>query len=208
MRHPHGLRAASAAAAVSPYGVPLGGGFYAGDISHTANGVATHKLIVAPYANVILTSWKTSNTLSGGASSTFNGAANSAALNNADHPAAQYCETVTIGGFSDWYLPALYELDIAYQNLKPTTDANSTSAGINPYAVPPRASNRTAGVPGRTSAAAFQSGGAEAFLATNHWTSTEINETISYQMPFQNGFFGTGTKISMLVVRPFRKVAV
>jgi hypothetical protein len=44
----------------------------------------------------------------------------------------------SIGGFTDWYLPARYELDIAYFNLKPSTQANDTSWGSNVYSVPQR----------------------------------------------------------------------
>jgi hypothetical protein len=107
-----------------------------------------------------------------------------------DHPAAQFCENLSIGGYSDWYLPARYELDIAYENLKPTTASNNTSWGINPYSVPERTVNRTAGAPAQTSVAAFQSGGAEAFvaattgrprsslpLARGYWASTLATRT-------------------------------
>jgi hypothetical protein len=100
-----------------------------------------------------------------GTSSEYDGAANTANMADASHPAAQYCEGLSIGGYSDWYLPARYELDIAYENLKPTTTSNSTSWGINDYSVPKRTVNRTAGAPAQTSIAAFQTGGAEAFVA-------------------------------------------
>jgi hypothetical protein len=47
-----------------------------------------------------------------------------------DHPAAQFCVNLSIGGFTDWYLPARYELDIAYFNLKPSLQtANSYKLG-------------------------------------------------------------------------------
>jgi hypothetical protein len=109
--------------------------FFAGYISHTANSVATHALIVAPAATgasgtgyTITTNlqWKTTNTTTAGTTSSFDGAANSANMNNASHPAAQFCEGLSIGGYTDWYLPARYELEIAYYNLKPTTGSNNT----------------------------------------------------------------------------------
>jgi hypothetical protein len=188
MRHPHGLRAA-AAAGLPAIGAAYQGGFFAGTISHTDDGVATHALIVAPAATgatgtgYTLTTnkqWKTTNTTTAGTTSPFDGAANSANMNNASHPAAQFCEDLSIGGYSDWYLPARYELDIAYENLKPTTDSNNTSWGINPYSVPERTVNRTAGAPAQTSVAAFQSGGAEAFVADYHWSSTEDSSTLAW----------------------------
>lgn len=192
-------------------GAAYQGGFFAGYISHTANGVATHALIVAPLAsgyNLGLLEWKTSNTSTAGTTSTFNGSVNSANMNDANHPAAQYCEGLTIGGYSDWYLPALYELDIAYENLKPNTDSNSTSYGINAYSVPVRASNRTAGAPARTTVTAFQSGGAEAFVAGRHWSSTEDSATTAWALHFSDGIQVNFTKGTYSYVRAFRKVAL
>ena len=132
-------------------------------------------------------------------------------MNNASHPAAQYCEGLTIGGYSDWYLHARYELDIAYENLKPTTDSNSTSHGINDYSVPKRTANRSAGTPAQTSIAAFQSGGgAEAFVADYHWSSTEISATGAWVLTFLDGYQLSGSKTNVLsfYVRAFRKFAL
>ena len=219
MRHPHGLRSA-AAAGLPAIGAAYEGGFFAGYISHTANGVATHALIVAPaatgatgtgYTLTTMKQWKTSNTTTAGTTSDFNGSANSANMNDANHPAAQFCETLSIGGYTDWYLPARYELDIAYENLKPTTESNNTSWGINAYAVPARASNRTAGAPARTSLAAFQSGGAEAFVDTPHWSSTEGSATTAWELFFGGGVQVNGTfdpKTGPRRVRAFRKIAL
>ena len=134
----------SPAAPVLPaIGAAFGGGFFAGTISHTADGVATHALIVAPAASGYngqgALQWKTTDTTTAGTNSTFDGYANTAAMETAglaNHPAANYCRGLTIGGFTDWYLPARDELDIAYENLKPYTYNNSTSWGINDYSVP------------------------------------------------------------------------
>jgi len=214
MRHPHGLRAAAGVPTGPNIGGAYQGGFFAGYISHTANGVATHGLIVAPaasgYNGGSPLQWKTSNTSTTGTSSSYDGASNSANMNNASHPAAQYCEGLTIGGYSDWYLPARYELDIAYENLKPTTDSNNTSYGINDYSVPKRTANRSAGTPAQTSIAAFQSGGgAEAFVAGIHWSSTEGSATNAWRLFFSDGTqnFLSG-KGNGLYVRAFRKFAL
>jgi hypothetical protein len=220
MRHPHGLRAAAGVGGFdpnTPIGTAIEGGYFAGLISHTANSVATHALIVAPAATgasgtdyTITTNlqWKTAATTTVGTTSPFDGAANSANMNNASHPAAQFCEGLSIGGYSDWYLPARYELDIAYENLKPTTDSNSTLWGINPYSVPERTGNRTAGAPARTSVAAFQSGGAEAFVAAVHWSSTEDSSTNAWRLTFGAGGHGSTDKTTSFRVRAFRKVAL
>lgn len=199
----------------------LEGGYFAGYISHTANGVATHALIVAPAATgatgtggYTLTDdkeWKTSNTTTTGTTSLFDGAANTAAMVTAgitDHGAANFCNGLSIGGYSDWYLPARYELDIAYYNLKPTTASNSTGYGTNAYSVPARGSNYTAGDPAQTSVAAFQSGGSEAFVADSHWSSTENNSTTAWVLLFSNGSQSNSEKTRYRRVRAFRKVAV
>jgi hypothetical protein len=139
-------------------GESFGGGYFAGYISHTADGNPTHALIVAPrlegatgtgYTLTTLLNWKTTNTGTANTLSDFDGAANTAAMVTAgiaDHPAANFCKNLSIGGFSDWYLPARYELDIAYFNLKPGTGANDTAWGSNIYSVPRRNNNNTRSV--------------------------------------------------------------
>ena len=199
-------------------GSSLGGGFFAGYISHTANGVATHALIVAPAATgatgtgYTLTTnkqWKTSNTTTAGTTSTYDGASNSANMNNASHPAAEFCETLSIGGYTDWYLPARDELEIAYYNLKPTTSINFTSSGINAYSVPARGSNYTAGTPAQTTVTAFQTGNSEAFVANQyHWSSTEYSSTNAGLLIFNDGRQNDDTKDNTRLVRAFRKLAL
>lgn len=212
MRHPHGLRAAAGVDTELQIGDAYEGGFFAGYISHTDNSVATHGLIVAPaasgYNGKATLQWKTSSTSTADTTSPFDGAINSANMNNASHPAAQYCEGLSIGGYSDWYLPARYELDIAYENLKPTTESNNTSWGINPYSVPERTVNRTAGTPAQTSIAAFQSGGAEAFVASFHWSSTETDATNAWRPRLSDGGQFNIAKNSQGFVRAFRKIAL
>ena len=219
MRHPHGLRAAAGNQGIvlPAIGDAFEGGFFAGLISHTDDGVATHALIVAPAATgasgtgyTITTSlqWKTSNTTTAGTTSSFDGAANTANMSGGAHPAADFCTGLSIGGYSDWYLPARYELDIAYENLKPTTTSNNTSWGINPYSVPERTVNRTAGAPAQTSVAAFQSGGAEAFVAGDHWSSTEDSSTNAWVLTFAFGLQVSSGKDVNRRVRAFRKLAL
>ena len=211
MRHPHGLRAAAGGDVGIPIGDAYEGGFFAGYISHTADGVATHGLIVAPaasgYNGGVMLQFKTFNT-STSTPSLFDGATNSLDLNFATTPAGQYCNGLTIGGYSDWYLPARDELDIAYENLKPSATGNNTGFGVNSYSVPTRTVNRTSGEPAQTSVAAFQSGGAEAFIADLHWSSTEFSESNAWNMSFANGNYGGNLKTSLVLVRAFRKFAL
>jgi hypothetical protein len=205
-------------------GAPFEGGFFAGFISHTADSNPTHGLIVAPRAtgatgtSYTLTTdlqWKTANTTTADTTSPFDGAANTAAMVTAgiaDHPAAEFCVDLTIDGYSDWYLPARYELDIAYENLKPTTASNDTSWGINEYSVPERTVNRITGDPAQTSITAFQSTGSEPFVDASHWSSTEASATGAWRLGFNNGNQsggGGGKDVATLRrVRAFRKFAL
>jgi hypothetical protein len=36
------------------------------------------------------------------------------------YPSAHFCNNLTVGGFTDWYMPAKNELEVCYYNLKPT----------------------------------------------------------------------------------------
>jgi hypothetical protein len=202
-------------------GEAFGGGYFAGYISHTADGNPTHALIVAPratgatggggYTLTTNLTWKTANTTTPSATSPFDGAANTAAMVTAgiaDHPAAQFCVNLSIGGFTDWYLPSRYELDISYFNLKPNTTANNTSWGTNVYAVPQRNSNWSAAYPAQTSLTTFNTS-AEAFVAAEHWTSTEVATTTSWNTTLLNGNQRSDiTKTGVSRVRAFRRIAL
>lgn len=196
----------------SGIGAAYGGGYYAGSISTVGNSVADFYLVVGPVASAQNASkqWKTANTTTTGTTSVIDGPANSTAMNNASHPAAQFCEGLTIGGFSDWYMPAKNELDVCYYNLKPTTTSNNTGVGINANAVPERTSNYTAGTPAQTSATDFQSTGAEDFAAgPYYWASTERSATTGWMQVFNSGYQSNyGTKTGYYSVRAIRRVAV
>ena len=205
----------AASNSVSPIAIgdAFGGGFYAGQISTAGNSIADYNLVVGPVASAENSSkqFKTTNTSTAGAKSVINGPANSAAMNDATHPAAQFCEGLTIGGFSDWYMPATNEIEVCYYNLKPTTTSNLTSYGINANAVPARASNYTAGTPAQTSATAFQSTGAEDFTAGFYWSSTQNSVAPLYKV-IQQGFDDGNQQLAdaddSRRVRAVRRVAV
>jgi hypothetical protein len=128
--------------------------------------------------------------------------------NSTVYPCAHFCNDLVIGGFSDWYMPAKNELEVCYYNLKPNTTSNSTGSGINPNAVPARASNYTSGTPAQTSSAAFKDTGAEDFTATNYWSSTEFSATQAVSQDFNNGYQGGDTKTNSRPTRAVRRVAV
>lgn len=187
------------------------GGFYAGQISTAGNGVADYNLVVGPVASAQSTlQCKTSNTSTAGTDSVINGPANSAAMNNASHPAAQFCEGLTIGGYSDWYMPAQNELEVCYYNLKPTTTANNTAYGLNANSVPYRgATYYTTGVPAQTSATNFRSTGAEFFTSSvRYWSSTQSSGIYGVRLYFADGTPNNYSKTSSNPVRATRRVAV
>lgn len=200
-------------------GEEFGGGYFAGYISHTADDNPTHALIVAPratgatgtgYTLTTNLAWKTANTTTAGTTSPFDGAANTAAMVTAgiaDHPAANFCVGLSIGGFTDWYLPARYELDIAYFNLKPDTQANNTNWGSNIYSVPQRNSNYSAAYPAQTTVTAFNTS-AEAFTANLHWSSLASSATSGWAVSLSTGNQGVNNKTVISSVRAFRRIAL
>jgi len=189
-------------------GSALGGGYFAGQIDQSGT---IYNLVVGPVASASNNSkqWKTTNTTTAGTSSIIDGPTNSSNMNNASHPAAQFCEGLTIGGFSDWYLPAKNELEVCYYNLKPTTTSNLTSpaSGINANAVPSRGSDYTAGDPAQTSATDFQNTGAEDFAGSAYWSSTEASATNGAIQSFQAGYQGSYNKDYARSARAIRRVA-
>ena len=199
----------------SVIGEAFGGGFYAGQISTAGNGVADYYLVVGPLSTAESASkqWDNKNTATPGADSVIDGPQNTADMvadgNSTVYPAAHFCNDLTIGGFSDWYMPAKNELEVCYYNLKPGTTSNSTGSSINTNAVPSRGSNYTSGTPAQTSATDFQSTGAEDYAEGNYWSSTENSATSVWFQFFGNGSQTTyGVKSNSHRVRAIRRVAV
>lgn len=165
-------------------GQAYGGGYYAGQISTNGNGVATHYLIVADKSVGHTTgTWGTYGvTLS--VTSEITGPTNSAtmAAQGSNYSAAQFCENLTAGGYTDWYLPARKELAAIYCNLKPGTATNDADygwggaqpTGINSYSIPQRtASYPSTGTPTQTTATNFRTGASsQEFEAGWYWCST------------------------------------
>jgi hypothetical protein len=200
----------ASSAALPLIGDPYGGGFFAGQISTAGNGVADYNLVIGPKSSAQSSKqWKIVNTTTSGTSSVIDGPSNSAAMNDVTHPAAQFCEGLTIGSFSDWYMPAKNELEVCYYNLKPATNSNQTSSGVNANAVPARTSPYTSGTPAQTAATDFQDPNTESFTSAYYWSSTQFNATKSWQQQFTNGYQGYyyGPKDSTWNVRAIRRIA-
>ena len=188
-------------------GSAYGGGFFAGQVNQSGT---VYNLIVSPKSTGESSlAYKTANTNDTGADSVIDGPANSAAINDASHPAAEFCEGLTIGGFSDWYMPAQNELETCYYYLKPNTTSNGVGEGSNANAVSPEpiSTGYTSGSPAQTSAAAFQTGGAQAFEADRYYASTQTEPSSALWINFNNGFQNVGSgKTTVRYVRAIRRV--
>jgi len=146
------------------FGQPFQGGFLAVvDFDRDGRRFA---LIVAPKAEGETTAkFKVRDTATKGARSLRDGLANSEAMNDKNHPAAQFCRALRIGGYDDWYLPSRHEAWLLAENLMP-------GEGY---------------VPEQTAAEAFREGGPEAFDRTWYWTSTECGPGSAWVQNFYSG---------------------
>lgn len=211
------------------------GGYYAGPMSFTGSGIITHYIVMHPKENLPASiDYSSTVPLPAGMLSVIDGLSNTNALTTISAPAAVSARALTTGGFTDWYIPAIYEADIIYRNLKTINDLNYVladgiySMGTNPYAVPTGAAYTTT-VPAQTTATAFKTGGSQA-VADSIWSSTRADSTgMTVASTFPNtsrvftqtwGYkiFGTGNygacitqygqnTMSIGQYRPIRKVA-
>jgi len=176
--------------------------------SGTTNGVGDYTVSVSQTV--------TSRALTAGMSE-FDGVANAVMFKDIDNtvgsgstifPSANFCQALSIGGFTDWYLPSRLEFDIAYFNLKPSVDVNNTSWGANVYSVPRRGRNNSRNFPIQTNLTAFNSAAQQAFVADVHWSSTEIDAGGAWNLGLSNGSQGLTTKTLARRVLAFRKLTL
>jgi hypothetical protein len=208
------MGAAGAAVAIPDIGGFFEGGYVAGYISDTADGVPTRVLIVAPKASGENSSvqYKTtgsSDTNPPSQNEVYGKVATDFFAGSGVHPAFAYAAGLNINGFTDWYIPAKNELEIIYRNLKPTTTSNNTSSGANPNAFPSPTANYLAGNPAQTAITAFQTGNSEAFASAKYWSSSENSSVTNYAwgQNFSNGFQVSDTKNASQPARAIRRVA-
>ena len=195
------------------------GGFFAGYISQNADGVATHRLIVAPKSSgessttlkmhSTQASPNVTTTLYDGATNTSNW------LTFGNSPACSFASGLSINGYTDWYIPARYEMQVIYYHLKPSTTPNDTSRGSNAYAVPTLLNSNigytldySTTEPPQTSISDFQTGGTEAFDAAHYWCSSIGGGGRVHRHLFSNGNVVQDDAHDVNNVRAIRKVAI
>jgi hypothetical protein len=184
---PYALHAGTAASLAGNGGHYIGEKFGGGVIFHLyrdSTGLE-HGLILAPNDISISTSWdSTASCLAGTcvnvryAESTWNGAANTAAiLNDVSSPftAASQCANYSSGGFNDWYMPSLQELNMIWNNL---FDVNRTMESMS---------------------------GAETMRFAVYWSSTEIDAIGAWMFSFMTGQSSYWDKVETYHLRAIRK---
>lgn len=189
--------------------------------------MAKFRVIVAPKSSGENSSkqWKNATTAGpSGVGTLTEGSKATAAMvadgNSTVYPAAHFCNDLSIGGYSDWYLPARDELELIWRNLKPVTNNNYTTTDRPTGATPdyknlgslgdtanthglnnnsdPQGVAYTSGSPAQTSVAAFQTGGAEAmtFGSNVYWSSTEYSTTDGWGQEYITSYPGFQTNTS------------
>lgn len=185
------------------------GGYFAGQISTAANGVADYNLVICPSVYEFSGDYGFVPPVP---LSDFDGYANTVTLDGFGAYAATNVMGLNIGGYTDWYIPSRYEFNIVYYNLKPTTGSNSTGgiSSSNPYAVPPRPSDFTSGDPAQTTAVDFQDPGPQALLFyDSYWTSSNYGGGGNFIYSYvSDGYMSAGPPFFTQRVRAIRKVPV
>lgn len=152
-----------------------GGGFFVGQL--TISGLV-YNIIVSPKATgqpAAVGRYKTDTVAFTGATSTNDGILirnNMIAAGIANFPMQQFCVNLSIGGYTDWYLPTKDEMEIAYRAMKPTTAVNVTTSGKNTSSIPPTTAFQTTTVPAQTPISIFRSGQAQSFISDYYACAT------------------------------------
>lgn len=167
--------------AATPVGTAMEGGTFGGRVMIAGE---AYGLIVSPKATgetVAAIRATAGSTVAGKTS--YDGFANTTLLKNANNsPAANWAKALTIGGYTDWYLPSFYEMDILYRAFKPENGVNSLDQDSpNQYSIPVK-TIYTTNDPPQTNVASFQSGGSEAFTANYYGVTSALTASCDRQL--------------------------
>ena len=169
--------------ALPAFGAEFGGGYFSGEI--VVNG-ERFALVVAPKAEgekMDLEYKLKDRGTSDGSISDDDGFFNSNLINDANHPAAQFCKSLRIAGHDDWHLPSRDELMRIWMALGP---------------------NRV------NTPELFKSGAAEAFEERWYWSSTEYarDSYYAWMVNFLNGDQDSYNKFDGCGVRAVRRLKI
>ncbi len=192
-------------------GAPLGGGFYFGDIKIEGR---SYSQIIAPKSGgqlAVDSRWNSKSINIPSAMSFCDGLANTLAMAAAGSEIARWALNLRIGGFDDWHIGALDQVEMQYRYLKPTKESNwcYLRSGINLSALVPT-QPYTPEHPIQTAVAAFQADADEAFDPAWYWTSTQHASGSSYAWVqyFNDGFQNTDHKDDQCRVRAVRRLLI
>ena len=167
-------------------------------------GNQAYAILVAPRGTDTKLPQKTSYGCTLGAQSVINGFANTQAMNNCKHPAAQYCASLTVNRQGDFYLPSSNELELCFRTLKPTNLSNFTYdlCGSNNSSIP-TGNPYTAHLPGTSIIVNTRFN----FTTAHYYTSTESSKYTDRGIfqDFSDGFQGQSIKVSVKNVRAVRR---
>lgn len=184
------------------------GGYFAGLFNIDGQ---LHGLIVAPKAAGELEEarWGEYGNNIAGATSVYDGLANTQAMAAEGYPLAKWALELNIDSFTDWYLPSRDELEILYRQFKPTTETNYQYGrhGENSSAVP-ITQHYSAETPAQTSQEAFQEGGEEAFEDAWYWSSSQFSPHGAWSQTFGDGYQLSDRKDTELRARAVRRFKV
>lgn len=190
---------ASSSATLPAIGASFMGGYFAGIIDTTRGNIIAadayqtgkrYALIVSPKSleSTVAIAWRTATADVPQAKTRWDGLAATQVLTSATYPAFDYCtgKSYPSDGGSQWYLPALDELELIYRNLKPTTTANVTATRTTIFppesdltgqniSSDPAGAEYTTAVPAQTATVAFRDTGTETlrlgYLSSATWSS-------------------------------------
>jgi hypothetical protein len=164
-------------------GAEFGGGFFGGEITIDGERFA---LVVAPKSVGEKTDLQyklKDRATADDTDSDDDGLGNTERINDDNHPAAQFCRGLQIGGFDDWYLPSRDELMRIWMAIGP---------------------NR------KNTPELFKSGGSEAFKVCWYWSSTEYAQgsDVAWVVGFFNGYQDLINKDIFFGVRAVRRLKI
>jgi len=195
-------------ASLPTIGQAYGGGFVTGITRDSVTGNC-FLIITAGGEHEIVGAWGEYGVKIEGAESFWDGRSNTEAMAAAGSKIAQAVLLLTIGGHSDWSIPARDQQELQYRHCKPTADTNYcwNRDGDNPHSVPV-GQLYTPEFPIQTTMPGFGPGEPEAFKPRAYWSSTQRSANGAFYMLFDGGYQGNLDKFNELRVRPVRSVLI